>query len=106
MYELRVTVTEILGHCPAHPFIKVGDSFVVHNGDLYLPGDNQRLCLWALSSIMSLLPPKECSLVEKPDGRWIQRTRFPQCPDPEGRVIFRVESREKVAHPVWRQGSG
>ena len=96
MYELRVTVTEILGHWPAHQPIKVGDSFTVRNGDLYAPEDDQYVCLWALQSTLSLLPAKERSSVEKDDGTWILRTHRLQSPDPQGRVIFKVERRERI----------
>jgi carbon-monoxide dehydrogenase iron sulfur subunit len=98
MYELRVTVAEILGHCPARQVVKVGDTFAVRNGDLCIPGDDQRICLWALQSIMSLLPARECAIVEKGDGKWARQTHHVQCPDPDGKVIFRVERRERLAH--------
>ncbi len=100
MYELRVRVTEILGHCPARQPIRVGDSFTVQNGNLHIPGDDQYICLWALQSIMSLLPAKESSVVEEKDGKWRCLTHDVQCPDPEGGVIFKVERRDRVADVV------
>jgi len=106
MYELRVTVTEILGHCPAHQPMKVGDSFTVQNGDLYTPRDDQYVCLWALQSIMSLPPAKECCILEREDAKWIHRTHYVQCPDPEGRVIFKVERREMIVDVVRCEDSG
>jgi uncharacterized repeat protein (TIGR04076 family) len=86
MEDLRVTVEEVLGFCdlPMRP----GDGFEVRGGALVFP-EGGRMCLWALSSLIPFFPAKQrCG--EDPND-WIPRCERLACPDPNGRVIFRVE---------------
>jgi uncharacterized repeat protein (TIGR04076 family) len=99
MYELKVTVTKVLGACTADPPMKPGDYFTVRNGDLRIP-EGGHVCIWALQSLMPLLPAKERRIVEEED--WMERVHHAQCPDPKGRVIFRiVRSGEEVVLPPF-----
>ena len=86
MYDLRVVVDEIRGFCdlPMH----VGDYFEVSGGRITIP-DGEYMCLWALQSILPMLPAKERNIVE--DNDWLSDTVRVACPDPNGMVIFRIE---------------
>jgi hypothetical protein len=37
MYELKVSVTKVLGICTADPPMKPGDYFAVHDGTIRIP---------------------------------------------------------------------
>ncbi len=95
MYELKVTVTKVLGTCTANPPLKPGDYFTVRDGDIRIP-EGGYICLWALQSILPLLPAKERNIVEDKEDDWIWRVHHAQCPDPKGRVIFKIERVRKV----------
>lgn len=90
MYELTITVKKVLGECTAHPPMKPGNSFIVSDGDIRIP-DGGFICLWALQSLMPLITVKEREISEAPDEDWMWRVHHVQCPDPNGRVIFKIE---------------
>lgn len=90
MYELKISVKKVMGECTAEPPMKPGDSFLVKNGDIRIPGGGF-LCLWALQSMMPLLTAKERNIVEDRKEDWMWRVHHVQCPDPKGRVIFKIE---------------
>ncbi len=92
MYDLRVTVVEIRGFCDLP--MKVGDYFEVAGGRVYLPPSGY-ICMWALASLLPMLPAKQRNIVEEND--WIPTTRQMSCPDPNGRVIFQIEQLEGSA---------
>jgi len=100
MYELKITVTKVLGACTADPPMKPGDYFTVRDGDIRIPEDGY-ICLWALQSVLPVITPKERDIVEEKDKDWMWRVHHVQCPDPKGRVIFNVERVGKVS-----KGSG
>ncbi len=86
MWDIRVVVEEVLGFCdlPMQP----GDYFEVRGGAIHIP-DGKHLCLWALQAMMPLLPLKQRNIAEEND--WVPRTRHISCPDPNGRVIYRID---------------
>lgn len=90
MYELEIKVTKVLGICTADPAMKPGDVFYVRNGDIRIPNGGY-ICMWALQSILPLVTPKERKLAEDRDEDWMWRVHHAQCPDPDGRVIFRID---------------
>ncbi|MFQ6016439.1 MAG: TIGR04076 family protein [Anaerolineae bacterium] len=96
MYELKVTVTKVLGQCSSDPPMKPGDYFTVRDGDIRIPEEGQHICLWALQSIIPLLPSKERHIVERREEDWMWRVHHIQCPDPNGRVIFKIERMGKI----------
>lgn len=85
MYDLRVEVEEVKGFCdlPMRP----GDYFEVRGGRIYL-GEGRFMCLWALQSLLPMLPLKQREIAEEND--WVPHTSRLACPDPNGRVIFRI----------------
>jgi uncharacterized repeat protein (TIGR04076 family) len=107
MYELKIGVTEVLGTCTADPPVKRGDYFTVRDGDIRIP-EGGYVCMWALQSILPLIPPKEREIVEADDDDWLWRVHHAQCPDPNGRVILgieRVGTVEKGADDVRVEGA-
>ncbi len=95
MYELKVTVKKVMGKCTADPPMKPGDYFTVSDGDIQFP-DGGYICLYALQSLMPLLTPKEREISEKKDEDWMWRVHHAQCPDPNGRVVFKIEQTKKI----------
>jgi uncharacterized repeat protein (TIGR04076 family) len=95
MYELRVAVTKVLGACTADPPMKPGDYFTVRDGDIRIPRGGY-ICLWALQSLLPVITPKEREIAEDKDEDWMWRVHHVQCPDPNGRVIFKVERMGKA----------
>jgi uncharacterized repeat protein (TIGR04076 family) len=70
--------------------MKKGDFFTVRDGDIRIP-EGSYICLWALQSILPLITPKEREILEDTDEDWMWRVHHAQCPDPDGRVIFKIE---------------
>jgi uncharacterized repeat protein (TIGR04076 family) len=103
MYELKITATKVLGTCTADPPMKVGDCFTVRDGDIRIP-EGGFICLWALQSLLPVITPKEREIIEKEDEDWMWRVHHVQCPDPEGRVIFKIERMGKVRKGIERAG--
>jgi len=90
VYELKITVKKVMGECTADPPMKPGDYFIVSDGDIQIP-EGGYICLWALQSLVPLITPKEREVAEKQDEDWMWRVHHAQCPDPKGRVIFKIE---------------
>lgn len=95
MYELRITATKVLGTCTADPPVVPGEYFSVRNGDITIP-EGGSVCLWALQSMLPLITPKEREIAESRDHDWMWRVHSAQCPDPAGRVIYRIERLRKL----------
>ena len=90
MYELKITVKKVMGECTADPPMKPGDYFIVSDGDIAIP-EGGFICMYALQSLMPLITPKEREIAEDEDVDWMWRVHHVQCPDPKGRVIFKIE---------------
>lgn len=86
LFDLRVTVDSIQGRsvCGLH----VGDYFeVTHSNELHIP-DGQHFCIYALASILPLLPAKQRRL---PASDWLENDTLVHCPDPEEGLVMRIE---------------
>jgi uncharacterized repeat protein (TIGR04076 family) len=92
MHELWVAVERVMGTCTAQIPMTPGQGFLVRNGRLSFPGGGP-ICLFALQSVIPLLPAKERSLAEHDTDDWMRRVDDAQCPDPKGRTIWRIEPR-------------
>lgn len=103
MYELEITVTKVMGRCTADPPMRRGDYFTVRDGDIRIP-EGGYLCMWALQSLLPLITPKEREIAEAQAEDWMWRVHHAQCPDPKGRVIFKIERVGRVEKGVARQG--
>jgi len=102
MYELKIAVTRVLGKCTADPPMKPGDYFTVRDGDIRIP-EGGYICLWALQNLLPVITPKEREIAEEKDEDWMWRVHHAQCPDPEGRVIFKIERMGKVEKGAGKQ---
>ncbi len=95
MYELKIAVGKVLGTCTAEPPMKRGDHFLVRDGDIRIP-EGGYICLWALQSLMPLITPKEREICERNEDDWMWRVHHAQCPDPKGRVVFKIERTGRI----------
>ena len=86
IYDIRVTVDSIDGRSVCG--LKVGDYFdVVESSKLVIP-DGKFFCIYALNSVLPLIPAKQRQLDE---NDWLERDVLVSCPDPEERLILRIE---------------
>jgi uncharacterized repeat protein (TIGR04076 family) len=86
LFDLRVTVESIEGRSVCG--LAVGDWFeLVNSSELRLP-DGKHFCIFALQSVLPLLPAKQRQL---PETDWLERDSLVCCPDPEERVIMRID---------------
>lgn len=86
IYDLRVTVDHVEGRstCGLAP----GDYFeLTESSRLRIP-DGKHFCVFALAAIIPLLIAKERQL---PAGDWLEQETLVACPDPEERLIMRIE---------------
>ena len=87
MTRIKITVERIDGYCNL-PML-VGDSFYVEDSRLYIP-EGKYICIWALQSMMPIFPI--LSVKDALDeGHWAKKVNHFSCPDPKGRVLYRIE---------------
>jgi uncharacterized repeat protein (TIGR04076 family) len=86
LYDLRVTVERIEGRSVCG--LSVGDYFeLTESSRLRIP-DGKHFCIYALSSVLPLLAAKQRELAA---GDWMASDSLIACPDPDERLIMRVE---------------
>jgi uncharacterized repeat protein (TIGR04076 family) len=85
LYDLIVVVEKIDGHCTCS--MQVGDCFYLRSGKISLP-DGADFCLYALQSVIPLLPAKQ-RLNHPAD--WLETDSRVVCPDPACRLIMRID---------------
>lgn len=86
IYDLRVSVDRIEGRSVCG--LQVGDSFeLTESSRLRIP-DGRHFCVFALQSVLPFLAAKQRAL---PGGDWLEQELLFACPDPDERVIMRVE---------------
>ncbi len=86
LYDLRVTVDRVEGRptCGLAP----GDYFeLTESSRLRIP-EGKHFCVFALAAVIPLLVAKERKL---PSGDWLEQETFVACPDPEERLVMRIE---------------
>ena len=86
LFDLRVTVAEIHGRSVCG--LEVGDYFELTESSKIRIPDGKHFCLYALSSILPLLPPNQRQLHA---NDWLEHDTLVACPDPEERLIMRIE---------------
>jgi uncharacterized repeat protein (TIGR04076 family) len=86
VYDLRVTVERIEGRSVCG--LAVGDYFEVSESSHVTIPAGKHFCLYALSSVLPLLPAKQRQM---PPGDWLEQDNFVACPDPDERTIMRIE---------------
>ena len=95
VYDLRVTVERIEGRSVCG--LQVGDWFEVTESSRVRIPEGKHFCLYALSSVLPLLPAKQRKL---PDGDWLEQDSLVACPDPDERTIMRIERLERRVIPT------
>lgn len=86
IYDLRITVDTIEGRSVCG--LQVGDYFdVVESSKLLIPG-HKHFCIYALSAVLPLIAAKQRELAA---NDWLTRDSLVACPDPEERLIMRIE---------------
>lgn len=86
LYDLCVVVDRIEGRSVCG--MRVGDRFTVtDSNELRIP-DGRHFCLYALNSVLPLIPAKQRAL---PADDWMERDSEVACPDPDERLIMRIE---------------
>ena len=86
LYDLRVTVERIEGRSVCG--LEVGDYFEVTESSRVRIPDGKHFCLFALQSVLPLLPAKMRRL---PEEDWLERDSLVACPDPDERLVMRIE---------------
>ena len=83
--DLKITCIKAEGKCSR---TKPGDMFFIHNAKLEIP-HGQNVCIFALGSI---LQPITAAIIQNKGGEGILDLLDEwQCPDPEAKVIFKIE---------------
>ena len=86
VYDLRVTVERIEGRSVCG--LEVGDYFELTESSRVRIPEGRFFCLYALQSVIPMLPAKQRKL---PEEDWLERDTLVCCPDPEERVVMRIE---------------
>ncbi len=87
MARIKVSV-ERVGGCCNLPMM-VGDSFYLDGSKLSVP-EGKFVCMWALQTMMPVFPI--LGVQEKlPPTHWVHADQHFICPDPKGKVVFRLE---------------
>jgi uncharacterized repeat protein (TIGR04076 family) len=92
LYDLRVTVERIEGRSVCG--LQVGDYFELTESSRVRIPNGKHFCLYALQSVLPLLPAKQRRL---PEEDWLEQDSLVCCPDPDERVVMRIErTRERT----------
>jgi uncharacterized repeat protein (TIGR04076 family) len=86
LHDLRITVDRIEGRsvCGLQP----GDYIdVVRSNEMRLP-EGKHFCMYAFAAVLPMLPAKQRDL---PACDWMSKDSYVACPDPEERVIMRID---------------
>ena len=86
LFDLRVTVERIEGRSVCG--LEVGDYFELTESSRVRIPPGKHFCVYALPSVLPLLPAKQRRL---PDEDWLEQDSLVCCPDPDERVVMRIE---------------
>ena len=86
LFDLRVTVERIEGRSVCG--LAVGDYFEVTESNRVRIPEGRHFCMYALQAVMPLIPAKQRRL---PAEDWLEQDSLVCCPDPEERVVMRIE---------------
>jgi uncharacterized repeat protein (TIGR04076 family) len=86
LYDLRVTVERIEGRSVCG--LEVGDFFEVTESSRVRVPVGKHFCLFAMQAVLPLLPAKMRRL---PDEDWLEQDSLVACPDPDERLVMRIE---------------
>ncbi len=91
--DLRVVVDRIEGRSVCG--LAVGDCFTVTASSQVRLPEGGHFCLYALAAVLPLLPATQRELAR---GDWLAGESEVACPDPEERLIMRIERGERCEH--------
>lgn len=86
LYDLRVVVDRIEGRSVCG--LQVGDWFELTQSSRLRTCPGRFFCAYALAAVLPLLPAKQRQLAP---GDWLEHDNFVACPDPDERLIMRIE---------------
>jgi uncharacterized repeat protein (TIGR04076 family) len=86
LYDIRVTVERIEGRSVCG--LAVGDYFEVTESNRVRIPEGRHFCLYAMQAVMPLIPAKQRQLAPED---WLEQDNLVACPDPDERVIMRIE---------------
>src|SRR5437588_11789687 len=86
LYNIRVTVERIEGRSVCG--LEVGDWFEGTESNRVRIPEGKHFCLYALQSVLPLIPAKQRRL---PAEDWLEQDSLVCCPDPDERVVMRIE---------------
>jgi uncharacterized repeat protein (TIGR04076 family) len=86
LYDIRVTVERIEGRSVCG--LQVGEYFAVTESSRVRIPEGRHFCLYAMQSVLPLIPAKQRRL---PAEDWLEQDSLVCCPDPEERVVMRIE---------------
>jgi len=90
LYDLQIIVESITGNCTCK--MAVGDSVCLKGGKVSMPAGGD-FCLYALQSVIPLLPAKQ-RLLHPAD--WMETDTRALCPDPGCGLTMRIDRLEKA----------
>ena len=86
LYDLRVSVVRIEGRSVCG--LAVGDYFEVTESSRVRIPEGRHFCMFAMAAALPLLAAKQRKL---PAGDWLEKDSFVACPDPDERLVMRIE---------------
>ena len=86
LYDVRVTVERIEGRSVCG--LEVGDWFEVTESSRVRVPAGRHFCLFAMQAALPLIPAKMRML---PAEDWLEQDSLVACPDPDERVVLRIE---------------
>jgi uncharacterized repeat protein (TIGR04076 family) len=92
LYNLRITVERIEGRSVCG--LAVGDYFELTDSSRVRIPPGKHFCLYALSACLPLLAAKQ-RVLDAND--WLESDSLVACPDPDERLIMRIERVSKAA---------
>ena len=95
LYDLRVVVDRVEGRSVCG--LAAGDYFEVTNSSHVRIPEGRHFCMFALAAALPLLAAKQRT---QPSGDWLETDSLVACPDPDERVIMRIERIRKRRIPT------
>jgi uncharacterized repeat protein (TIGR04076 family) len=93
LYDLRVTVESIEGRSVCG--LSVGDYFeLTESCRLKIPA-GRHFCIYAINSVLPFLAAKQRRMAE---DDWLEQESLVCCPDPEERLVMRIERLAERSH--------
>lgn len=85
LFDLRIVVERIEGRPVCG--MQVGDYFEVTNSSEVRIPEGKHFCLYAIASVLPLLPAKQRQL---PSDDWLENDSLVACPDPDEKLVMQI----------------